>query len=86
MIKKMLRTRRWFLIATAFLALAFLAATAVYAQDTIKVIVNGKEVTGDVSPQIVNGRTLVSLRIVAEALGAKVDWDAQNKERDHHPE
>ena len=37
--------------------------------------VNGTPKTLDVSPQLVDGRTLVPARFVAEALGANVEWD-----------
>ncbi len=37
-------------------------------------IVNGQEVTLDVKPQIVNGRTLVPARFVAETLEMDVQW------------
>ena len=33
----------------------------------------------DVAPEITNGRTFVPLRFVSEQLGAKVEWDADNK-------
>ena len=36
---------------------------------------NGQEVTLDVPAKIINGRTLVPLRFVSEALGATVDWN-----------
>ena len=29
----------------------------------------------DVAPQVIDGRTLVPARFIAEALGAKVEWD-----------
>lgn len=41
--------------------------------------VNGQKITLDVAPQIINGRTLVPLRFISEALGAKVDWNSQTK-------
>ena len=41
--------------------------------------VNGQKITLDVAPQIINGRTLVPLRFISEALGAKVDWNNQTK-------
>lgn len=41
-----------------------------------KVYVNGKLARFDVPPVIVNGRTLLPLRGVAEQLGAQVDWNA----------
>jgi hypothetical protein len=49
-----------------------------FAQDHIKLIVNGKKIQSDVPPQIINGRTLVPARALAESLGAKVAWDATN--------
>lgn len=41
-------------------------------------IVNGREVQADVAPIIVNGRTLVPLRLIAEALGRRVDWEPKD--------
>ncbi|MZQ75276.1 MAG: hypothetical protein GT589_03855 [Peptoclostridium sp.] len=37
--------------------------------------VNSKAVTLDAAPVIMNDRTMVPLRFVAEALGCKVGWD-----------
>ena len=42
-------------------------------------VVNGDVVTFDTPSQIVNGRTMVPVRFVSEALGEKVDWDADTK-------
>ena len=39
-----------------------------------KITINGEEQTMDVVPQIVGGRTMVPVRFISEALGAKVDW------------
>jgi len=41
----------------------------------IKVLVNGAAVTFDQPPIIENGRTLVPLRAIFEALGATVEWE-----------
>lgn len=49
-----------------------------FAQDQIKLIVNGKEIQSDVPPQVINGRTMVPYRVLAEALGAKVQWASNN--------
>lgn len=38
------------------------------------VIADGREVSRDVDPVIVNGRTMVPIRMIAEALGADVEW------------
>jgi hypothetical protein len=40
---------------------------------------NNQPVALDVPAKIVNGRTLVPLRFVSEALGAKVNWDAKTQ-------
>jgi len=45
------------------------------AGNNIKIIVDGKEVTSDVEPQIINGRVMIPARPLAEALGAKVEWN-----------
>ena len=44
--------------------------------DEIKVIVNGTTLAFDQPPIVVDGRTLVPLRAIFEALGATVEWDA----------
>ena len=51
----------------------------VLAEDEIKVIVNGNALVMDQNPIIVEGRTLVPLRAIFEALGAKVGWDDESK-------
>ncbi len=43
------------------------------------VTVNGDTFQNDVAPQIVNNRTVLPIRVVAEALGADVDWDAERQ-------
>ncbi|MFX4262644.1 copper amine oxidase N-terminal domain-containing protein [Pelotomaculum propionicicum] len=44
-----------------------------------KAEVNGKSVPLDMAPEIVNGRTFVPLRFIAESLGVKVYWDESIK-------
>ena len=43
----------------------------------IRLFVAGKEIPTEVQPQIINGRTMVPVRFVAEALGADVGWDGK---------
>ena len=45
------------------------------AEENIRVIIDIKNVKFDVPPTIINGRTLVPLRAIFEALGATVEWD-----------
>ncbi len=54
----------------------FLMTTAVFAyEDDISIVFNGEKVYTDVSPVIINGRTLVPARSVFEKAGATVFWD-----------
>lgn len=48
------------------------------AANPIKLIVNGQQINSDVPPQVINGRTMIPARPLAEALGATVEWDAKN--------
>ena len=49
----------------------------VITADSDVMLVNGEEVQLDVPAKIVNGRTVVPVRAVAEGMTAKVEWDAQ---------
>jgi hypothetical protein len=57
-----------------------MGAGSALALEPIKIIVNGQEIVGDTPAQIINGRTMVPIRLVAEALDADVRWDAENRE------
>lgn len=45
----------------------------------VKVFVNGQELKADQGATIIDGRTLVPLRAIFEALGADVEWDDVTK-------
>ena len=45
----------------------------------IKVLLDGKALTFDVPPQLINNRTMVPLRAIFEAMGAKVDWNGDTQ-------
>lgn len=51
--------------------------TVIMQIDNNIINVNGIDITLDVPPQIVDTRTLVPVRAVAESFKAKVDWDAE---------
>jgi len=44
-----------------------------------KVMKNGTSLQLDVPAQLVNGRTMVPVRFIAEAFGSQVDWDPKGK-------
>lgn len=46
-----------------------------FAQDDITVRIDGSRVNFDVTPQIINDRTMVPLRAIFEAMGLSVNWD-----------
>jgi methionine-rich copper-binding protein CopC len=45
----------------------------------VRIFWNGKEIKGDVPATIINGRTMVPVRALAEALGKAVEWDANQR-------
>ena len=47
--------------------------------ENIRVVVEGTQIQFDVNPQIINGRTLVPMRAIFEAIGLAVDWDNENR-------
>lgn len=57
------------------LCIVALAAVNVRAADMVRVFVDGREIVSDVPAQIIEGRTMVPIRFVAEAMGAEVSWD-----------
>ncbi len=42
-------------------------------------MVNGVELTMDVAPEITNGRTMLPVRFMTQALGASIAWDAETQ-------
>ncbi len=66
------------LLATSMLGFAGPAA-AVNMQKQIQVSVNGTLVQFDVAPMVVDGRILVQMRPIFEALGATVEWNGTDK-------
>ncbi len=70
--------KKCFALLCAVLIAGALAGTAL-AGSPIKLLVNGKEIIPDVAPQIINERTMVPIRWVAEALNADVRWDENSK-------
>jgi competence protein ComEC len=60
---------------TLIMCLAFTAPTLAAPSVTL----NGQQLSFDVPPTIENGRTLVPLRAIFEAMGATVTWDQNTK-------
>ena len=65
-------------IINLFLAITLILAMVsmpVSAEDNITIYVNEQRLKCDVDPYIENGRTMVPMRKIFEALDAKVDWE-----------
>ena len=58
--------------------LAIVLSISAVAAD-IHIFVDGNPLEFDVQPRIINGRTMVPLRTIFEAMGATVEWDAHTQ-------
>ncbi len=75
-----MRRKSYRVLLSLFLVCALLCSSAGYSSlqassDEIKVYVDGQRISFDVPPMIINGRTMVPLRAIFEAMGAVVTWD-----------
>ncbi len=61
--------------ALSFVLLFSFLSISVSAQKPVKIFVDSMEVGFDVSPQLINGRTMVPLRPIFEALRTAITWD-----------
>lgn len=65
-------------IISAVLCLAMIVSTfcfTAFADDSIKIVINGEKKTFDQMPVLINDRTLVPMRGIFESLGATVSWN-----------
>lgn len=64
----------------AILILMFvLIPTKIFADDNVKLWVNGNYVQTDTPPMILNNRTLVPIRVISENLGFYVEWASEDQ-------
>ena len=56
-----------------------LMASVCYGSENISITVDGEALETDTPAQIIEGRTMVPLRAIFEALGANVEWDGSSK-------
>ena len=61
------------------MVLLFTPAYGMSAQKPIEIYINQSKVNSDVPPLIIEGRTLVPLRVISENLGASVHWDTADR-------
>ncbi len=68
------------IIAVIMAAVTVAMCASVFADDTIKVFVNGDQISfAELNPYIDNEHTLVPMREIFEALGADVEWDDETR-------
>ncbi len=67
------------LVALAVMAVACFGFTAFADEAEIGVYVNSNYIEFDVHPTIIEGRTMVPVRAIFEALGADVEWEQETK-------
>ncbi len=65
----------------SFILIAIIAAfpLSVSAEKEITVLLDGEKIEFDSSPVIINDRTMVPMRAIYEALGAKVSWNGTTR-------
>lgn len=66
-------------LAAMFTVSALAAPTSAADYTKVNLLVEGKAVETDQSAVIVDSRTVVPVRVIAENLGSTVDWDANTK-------
>lgn len=76
---KMFRKQGIILSVVFALLLTLLPVSAIAAEKNVQIVIDGKKLALDVKPQIVNGRTLVPYRAIAEGLGGTVKYDSKTK-------
>lgn len=70
------------LVITGILILLISLGTAAFADKPIELLVNGSVIKTDIPVQLTEGRVMVPIRFVAEALGADVNWSESTRSVD----
>jgi len=72
--KKILSMLLSAIMVLSLLAISTAACSDCEPDDNVRVVLNGVELEFDVPPTIINGRTMVPMRVIFEALGFEVEW------------
>lgn len=84
-VRQMTKIRGFAKIGMVVLSLVLLLSIAnlfepeAFADEPLRLVVDGKDVTATAVPIIQNSRTLVPLRVIAEELGSEVSWDGNDR-------
>ncbi len=71
--------KRKFILMVALFLISITLLSSVIATESINVSLDGQPLIFDVSPQIINDRTMVPFRAIFESLGAEVSWDQETR-------
>ncbi|MBQ6795999.1 MAG: copper amine oxidase N-terminal domain-containing protein [Clostridia bacterium] len=74
-----MKTKFISIVMVVIMTISLLVPCTVFAEDEIKVTLNGQQIYFDQPPVIVEGRTLVPVRAIFEAMGAIVSWDGEKQ-------
>ncbi len=66
-------------LAAVFFCIIVFGACAFAQGDAVTVNIDGKKLEAPIEAQIVNGRTMLPIRAVFEAFGARVTWEAEDR-------
>ncbi|MCL2198277.1 MAG: copper amine oxidase N-terminal domain-containing protein [Defluviitaleaceae bacterium] len=71
----MIKTSKTLLCLVLIFILGMSGVIAVTAETPIAVAIDGQHLQFDVPPTIIDGRTMVPMRVIFEALGAEIYWN-----------
>lgn len=71
--------KRISMLLVIVLSLSMILTNVAIADNNVKVNFNGKQMQFDQPPIIQDGRTLVPVRAIFEAIGAEVEWNSRGK-------
>ena len=61
------------------LILSAVFCTNAFAYEGVNLNINGKDITSEVAPRLINERTMVPVRAILEEIGASVNWNEEQK-------
>lgn len=67
------------IVALTIAVIMIFSAVNVFAEEYVTVKLDGAELQFEVPAQIIDDRTMVPMRNIFEALGAKVEWDEEHQ-------
>lgn len=77
--RKLLKKCLLFTFIVTMSLTSWLEPKVLAASDSIKLVVDGEDITSSAVPVIKNSRTLVPLRVITEHLGADIKWNEEDR-------